>query len=534
MPLRKPKATAIENGTNASAETAMELGGSNGKLTPKQNSLNNNHNASSKTEDEYHSDKELAPPKRPRGRPRKKVNFGNKTASDIVNGSVTTEHEPKRKTARKIKVVAIPNLEVPQVMGEGKCLAAGDGDAGQLGIGEDGLGGKPRFVPVFALEGENEIQPKAVRCAAGGMHSLVLTHKGEVYSFGCNDDYALGRVTAEEEDSYIPGRVSVPNEIKVAKIAAGNVHNVILTTDGRVLIWGIYRDAGGRFGMGPKNDKGEPYHAPTEITDLLPERIVDIACGQEHTLLLGNEGNVFSMGCAEQGQLGRVRKSHCNAQDNRRGRATMLQPGQVIVVNGRKSFKCDGIWASSYNSFVRSAVDGTIWGCGLQNYKQLGQVELAAGEQCVFSMVKLKAFDPKIKWIEIVGGERHTLALDANGKVYAMGSSLYGRLGLGKVSGKEPPDVAVLTIVPGLEGIAMISAGDHTSFALDKKGILYSWGQGSNMLGQGDRDNADEKDIFEPTPCSSKTLKTSKVVFISAGSIHSLCIVTPKEDNAHN
>lgn len=62
-------------------------------------------------------------------------------------------------------------------MGEGKCLAAGDGDAGQLGIGEDGLGGKPRFVPVFALEGENEIQPKAVRCAAGGMHSLVLTHK---------------------------------------------------------------------------------------------------------------------------------------------------------------------------------------------------------------------------------------------------------------------------------------------------------------------------------------------------------------------
>lgn len=76
---------------------------------------------------------------------------------------------------------------------------------------------------------------------------------------------------------------------QVAKIAAGNVHNVILTTDGRVLIWGIYRDAGGRFGMGPKNDKGEPYHAPTEITDLLPERIVDIACGQEHTLLLGNE-----------------------------------------------------------------------------------------------------------------------------------------------------------------------------------------------------------------------------------------------------
>lgn len=66
-------------------------------------------------------------------------------------------------------------VQVPQIPGETKLLAAGDGEVGQLGIGEDGENGKARFVLVHDLEGVNEVQPKAVRCAAGAMHSLVLT-----------------------------------------------------------------------------------------------------------------------------------------------------------------------------------------------------------------------------------------------------------------------------------------------------------------------------------------------------------------------
>lgn len=60
-------------------------------------------------------------------------------------------------------------------MGETKVLAAGDGEVGQLGIGEDGENGKPRFVAVYSLGGDSEAQPAAVRCSAGAMHSIVLT-----------------------------------------------------------------------------------------------------------------------------------------------------------------------------------------------------------------------------------------------------------------------------------------------------------------------------------------------------------------------
>lgn len=75
----------------------------------------------------------------------------------------------------------------------------------------------------------------------------------------------------------------------MAKIEVGNVHNVALTTDGRVLLWGIYRDSNGPLGIDPKSDKAEPIRFPKDITSLLPEHIVDISCGADHTLLLSDK-----------------------------------------------------------------------------------------------------------------------------------------------------------------------------------------------------------------------------------------------------
>jgi regulator of chromosome condensation len=44
-----------------------------------------------------------------------------------------------------------------------------------------------------------------VSICAGGMHSLCLTSDGVVYSFGCNDDGALGRKTDDDSETYTPG-----------------------------------------------------------------------------------------------------------------------------------------------------------------------------------------------------------------------------------------------------------------------------------------------------------------------------------------
>lgn len=43
---------------------------------------------------------------------------------------------------------------------------------------------------------------------------------------------------------------------------------------------------------------------PTLIEDLKGKRIVSIGCGQYHTVVATNEGNVFSFGRNDSGQLG--------------------------------------------------------------------------------------------------------------------------------------------------------------------------------------------------------------------------------------
>ncbi len=133
----------------------------------------------------------------------------------------------------------------------GVVLTLGTGDTGQLGLGEDVMERK-RPGLVSELEG-------VVDVAAGGMHSICLTHEGRVYTFGCNDEGALGRPTPEEEECFTPGEVDVPG--KVVQITAGDSHSVALTQDGKVFYWGNFRDSSGPFGLtedGRKQEKPIP------------------------------------------------------------------------------------------------------------------------------------------------------------------------------------------------------------------------------------------------------------------------------------
>jgi len=71
------------------------------------------------------------------------------------------------------------------------------------------------------------------------MHTVVLDEDGKVWTFGVNDDQALGRVTKEEEDGFEPGIVNLPKNI--VQISAGDSHSAALTEDGEVYAWGTFK-----------------------------------------------------------------------------------------------------------------------------------------------------------------------------------------------------------------------------------------------------------------------------------------------------
>lgn len=71
----------------------------------------------------------------------------------------------------------------------------------------------------------------------------------------------------------------------------------------------------------------------------------------------------------------------------------------------------------------------------------------------------------------IASAEHHTIALEQNGKTYAIGRKDYGRLGLGK----ECQDATELTEIPVLKdkNAVDVACGSSTSFAVTDKGTYF-------------------------------------------------------------
>jgi len=61
----------------------------------------------------------------------------------------------------------------------------------------------------------------------------------KVYTFGCNDEGALGRKVDDEDECMTPGKVDLPE--KVLSVSAGDSHTAALAKDGHVFIWGTFR-----------------------------------------------------------------------------------------------------------------------------------------------------------------------------------------------------------------------------------------------------------------------------------------------------
>ena len=178
---------------------------------------------------------------------------------------------------------------------------------------------------------------KLLQVACGGMHTVALTADRSVYSWGVNDEGALGRETAGElweksplasaspGDAYTPAPVAVPaGTPPIVQLSAGDSHTCALTRDGAVWSWGTYRDGSGVMGFSPSTRiQLTPVcvHAPATAAD----QVLRIASGADHTAAITAAGVLLTWGTGQQGQLGRVGER----LSDRVKMATLLRPHPV-------------------------------------------------------------------------------------------------------------------------------------------------------------------------------------------------------------
>jgi len=82
-----------------------------------------------------------------------------------------------------------------------------------------------------------------VQIACGPLHSVCLTEKNQIFTFGCNDEHALGRPDNNDDDDDdqadqfglvdISGVIDINHE-KIIQVVAGDSHTLILSNLGKV------------------------------------------------------------------------------------------------------------------------------------------------------------------------------------------------------------------------------------------------------------------------------------------------------------
>lgn len=319
----------------------------------------------------------------------------------------------------------------------GACDAVGTSDAY---VDVTGSGSSTSVRVRRVCEAASAPPPVTRMPVAGYDHTLAVLANGTVTAWGRNPQGQLGDGSTATRNT--PGPVT--GVANVIAVAAGD-HSLALTTAGRVWAWGINNV--GQLGDGTTSNRTTPVLVP------VLQGVVSVDAGYRFSLALTDDGRVWSWGAGASGQLG-----HGTTQN--RSTPTAI-PGLVNVV---------AIAAGELHALALLA-NGEVWAWGRNTEGQIGDGTTGSERD---APVRVAAVSNAVA---IAAGGRHSMAVDADGRVWVWGANTYGQLGRGHTTATPLPEAITLA-----EPVSTIAAGAFHSLALGRHGTVFAWGR--NDTGQ--------------------------------------------------
>jgi alpha-tubulin suppressor-like RCC1 family protein len=306
--------------------------------------------------------------------------------------------------------------------GPGPLMAWGANDGGQLGDGSIANTGAPATVPLPAGVTVTSV-------AAGEHHTLAVTSAGGVLAWGTNSSGQLG--TGNQASTKGPVPVSLPPNVKVTAVAAGDAFSLALTSTGSVLAWGANGNGQLGDGTGTTRLSPVPVALPPHTT------VTGISAGNTFALALTSDGRILAWGRNNTGQLG-------NLSGN--GTSTPIQvplpaslPAGTRVTQVAAGGTRDSASATGFGFGMALTSTGTVFEWGDNSLAELGRS--ASSPQLPAPV----AASP-LPVAEVSAGSSSSYAMDVNGNVTAWGDNRDGQLGIGSnAAGTATPAPVIVT-----------------------------------------------------------------------------------------
>jgi alpha-tubulin suppressor-like RCC1 family protein/phosphodiesterase/alkaline phosphatase D-like protein len=314
-----------------------------------------------------------------------------------------------------------------------------------------------------------ELAAKTVLTGGGGAsHSVVLCTDGTLVSWGYNQSGQLGVGTTSSANP-TPLRVTQDGVLagkRVIDLAVGGYHSLVLCADGTIHTWGA--SSYGQLGNGSTYQANVPVAVLQQTGAMAGRKVTAIAAGGSHCLALCEDGTLFAWGYNVYGQLGN------GGTTNGKYPAAVSQTG---VLAGRR---ITAIAAGSVSSYALCA-DGALVAWGRNNYGQLGDNSLVDRTTPVLVDATGVLRDRTV--VAFSAGEGHCQALCADGSLVAWGYNNASQLGDGTTTNRQAPVLVQAAGVLAAKTLQAAVAGTGRSYGIAADGTAAVWG--SSTLGNG-------------------------------------------------
>lgn len=319
----------------------------------------------------------------------------------------------------------------------GSLLSYGYNQYGQLGHEENIGTDQPTTDPVKVMTD--------VKSVSGGMHhTLVIKEDDSLWSFGSNQYGQLGH--SENLGTAYPNIVPKQIMTGVKAVIAGHYHTLVIKKNGELFSFG--HNFSGQLG----HTNNLETHAPNENPKSIMQGVRLASAGNQHSLVVKEDGTLWSFGLNYHGQLG----------DETNSRTYIGNPIPQHVKTGVQS-----VAAGAYHSLA-VLNNGELWSFGNNTYGQLGS---SGNSHTNGNMKKPTDIVANIRMVS--GGSHHSLILSEDGEFQQVGQIALDPFKHQIENGSHSSNPAPRHVANGIKSIA---SGHFHSLFIDDNNELWTFG----------------------------------------------------------